>query len=69
MSDVRLAKASQVKRLMARVTNDLLNNKISEEKARALIYACNSLLGAIERTELEQKVKELEAILKERGLK
>ena len=61
MSDVRLNKASAIKRFLARILNDLHNDRISESKAKALAYISQIQLKAIEQSDLETKIAELEA--------
>lgn len=47
----------------------LLNCQIDPKTANAIIYACNVVLGAIRTYEQEQRLDELERILKERNQK
>ena len=61
MGDVRLNKASAIKRFLARILNDLNNDRISESKAKALAYISQIQLKAIEQSDLETKITELEA--------
>ena len=65
MADVRLNKASAIKRFLARILNDLHNDKITESKAKALAYISQIQLKAIEQSDLETKIDEITRQLEE----
>ena len=64
-NNVRLNDADGVRRLLQRVINALLDDEISENKARTIGYLSNIVLKSLEVGELEERVTELEQIFKE----
>lgn len=66
-NNVRLNNADGVRRLLQRLINGLLNDEITEGKARTIGYLSNILLKSLEVGELEERIAELENILKEVG--
>lgn len=67
-NNIRLTTTNQVRVMLSRVANALIQDKISEDKARALVYLSNTLLNSIKQTDLEQRLEELEAMI-EKGAK
>lgn len=64
-NNVRLNDADGVRRLLQRVINALLDDEISENKARTIGYLSNIVLKSLEVGELEERVTELEQVFKE----
>ena len=62
-NNVRLNSPSGVNRLLQRVINALLNDEITEERARVIGYLCNILYKGLEVGELEKRLTELEESL------
>ncbi len=65
-NNVRINNPDGVRRLLQRVINSLLNDEISENKARAIGYLCNIMLKAFEVGELEERLTELEEMLSDK---
>lgn len=61
-NNVRVNSADGVNRLLQRVINALLNDEITENKARTIGYLCNIILKGLEVGELEERITELEEI-------
>lgn len=62
---IRLNKPGDVRRLISRIINELREDTITENKARAMGYLCNCLLKAMETTELAERLEKLEAAMKD----
>ena len=60
MQNIRLNNPSQVKRLINRTINQLLNNEIETDKARCIGYLGSILLKATEVEEMETRLVSLE---------
>jgi hypothetical protein len=60
MQDIRLNNPQQVKRLLNRTINDLLQDKIGTDKARCLGYLSTVLLKAVEIEDFGKRLEELE---------
>ena len=69
MKRLNLSTPAEVRRSLNRVANMLLNCQIDPKTANAIIYACNVVLGAIRTDDQEQRLDELERIIKERNQK
>lgn len=65
MADLRLSKASAIKRFLAKVLNQLNNDEITESKAKSLAYIAQIQLKAIEASDMQDRIEELERIVKE----
>lgn len=65
-NNVRINDADGVRRLLQRTINALLDDEISESKARAIGYLCNIMLKAFEVGELEERLTELEEMLSDK---
>ena len=65
-NNVRINNPDGVRRLLQRVINSLLNDEISENKARAIGYLCNITLKSLEVGELEERITELEENLSDK---
>lgn len=67
-NNVRLNNSNDVRKLLSRVANALLQDEISEDRARAIVYLSNTLLNTIKQTDLEQRLEELERLVNENGI-
>ena len=67
LKSVRLKTESDVYRYLAKVINQLNRDEIDPNKASRLGYLCNMLVGGLRRNDLEQRLAEIERILKENG--
>lgn len=56
---------ADVRRALNRVANMVLNGEVDTKKANTIIFACNSILGAIRTDEQQKKIDELEELLNE----
>jgi len=65
-NNVRINDADGVRRLLQRVINALLDDEITENKARTIGYLCNVMLKAFEVGELEERLTELEEMLSDK---
>ena len=62
-NQIRLTTSNQVRWMLSRVANALIQDEISEDKARVLVYLSNTLLNAIKTTDLEERLEELEKLV------
>lgn len=62
---ISLKTPADVRRALNRVANMVLNGEIDTKKANTIIFACNSILGAIRTDEQQKKIDELEELLNE----
>jgi uncharacterized protein YutE (UPF0331/DUF86 family) len=60
MRATKLRKMADIRRLLARIINQLDADKITESKARGMGYLCNILRDVIECSELESRIALLE---------
>lgn len=60
MAKVNFNTVTKVNRFMSNVINDLKNNLITENRARALGYLASVLIMGIEKAELEKRIEKLE---------
>lgn len=58
--EIRLTTSNQVRVMLSRVANALIQDEISEERARALTYISNTILSSIKQGDMEDRIKELE---------
>ena len=63
----RLKTLQDLRRFLARVTNDLDADRITESKARCFGYLASTMSTIIRDSELEQRVSELENKLEKGG--
>lgn len=59
-NNVRLNDIQGVNRLLARVTNALVQDEITEDRARTIGYICNILIKGLEKGDIEQRLEVLE---------
>lgn len=65
--NIRLKKPQDVRRLLARVINELMREEPSTiERARVIATLSNSIIKAMEFGELDERIKEIERRLEER---
>lgn len=62
---LKMGDSREVRRTINRINNMLLNGDIDPKTANALIYGCNSALGAIRVDEQQAKIAVLEKMIKE----
>ncbi|MDO9492492.1 hypothetical protein [Acetobacterium sp.] len=62
---ISLKTPADVRRALNRVANMVLNGEIDTKRANTIIFACNSILGAIRTDEQQKKIDELEELLNE----
>jgi len=67
IKSVRLKTESDVYRYLAKVINMLNRDEIDPNKASRLGYLCNLLIGGLRRNDLDERLAEIERILKENG--
>ena len=67
-NNIRLNDISGVNRLLGRVANALIQDEITEEKARTLGYIANILIKGLEKGDLEIRLEELEKSVDKRGV-
>ncbi|MEG1426604.1 MAG: hypothetical protein RSC76_02825 [Oscillospiraceae bacterium] len=63
MKRLKLSSPAEVRRALSRVANMVINGEIEAKEANAIIYACNSVLGAIRIDEQEKRLDELERLM------
>lgn len=61
----RLKTASDVRRALAFVANEVLEGNITPGKANAFTYCCQSILNSIRQDEQDKKIQELEELYNE----
>ncbi|MEI2428524.1 hypothetical protein V8V54_26470 [Priestia megaterium] len=67
--NIRLKKPQDVRRLLARVINELMREEpTSIERARVIATLSNSIIKAMEVGELDERMKEIEKRLEVEGL-
>lgn len=66
MGDIRFKMGSpgEIRRTLTRVSNMVANGKIDSKQANAIIYAANGILSSIRADEQQNKIDELERLLK-----
>lgn len=62
-NNIRLTSSNQVRVMLSRVANALIQDEIREDTARALVYLSNTLLNAIKTTDMEERLEELEKLV------
>ena len=63
-TDITDIKAGDVKRLLLRIYKRYQAGEITESQAQKEAYLLNSVLKAIELTDLEQRLQKIESLLK-----
>lgn len=66
MTKLRLNNIKSVNNLLARTINSLIDETIGEEEARAIGYLANILIKGLEKSDLENRLEELEKVMEER---
>ena len=67
LRSVRLKTESDVHNFLRKVINMLNRDEIEPNKASRLGYLCNLLIGGMRRNDLENRMTEIERILKANG--
>ncbi|HEX3036117.1 MAG TPA: hypothetical protein VHT73_13525 [Thermodesulfobacteriota bacterium] len=62
MRKVHLMKVQDVRRLLSRIINQVLDGKLEPTKANCAINGCNVILRAMEKGDIERRLEELERI-------
>ncbi|MDY4606213.1 hypothetical protein [Clostridium tertium] len=62
----RLNNPKEIRKVLAKVTNQLANNEIDPKRANTIAYLCNCILQSIRVDELEKQVQELEELVNDR---
>ena len=63
MKQVHLTKPQDARRLLSRITNMVLNDEIGVGKANCIGQLCNIILKAMEKSDLEGRIEELEKLV------
>lgn len=63
MNSVRLNSIGGVNRLLGRVANLLIQDEITEDRARAIGYICNILIKGLDKGDIEKRLEDLEKIV------
>lgn len=61
--NVRINSPQGINRLLQRVINGLIQDEITEERARAIGYLCNIMIKGLEVGELDARLTEIEEAL------
>lgn len=64
---LKMTTSREVRRVVNRIANMLLNGEIDPKTANAILYGCNVCLGAIRVDDQQAKLDELEKIVNELG--
>lgn len=62
---LKLSNSREIRQSLSTVANLVLNDEISESKAKTFTYISNTILQAIKNIELEGKIETLEQIIDE----
>lgn len=62
----RLNSPREVRKVLAKITNQLANNEIDPKKANTIAYLCNCILQSIRVDELEKQVQALEELVNDK---
>lgn len=63
---LRLSNPKDIRRTLAKITNQLANGEIDTKKASTMAYLCNCILQSIRVDELEKQVRELEDLVNDK---
>lgn len=63
---LRLSTPKDIRKTLAKVTNQLANNEIDPKKANTIAYLCNCILQSIRVDELEKQVQALEELINDK---
>lgn len=56
----RMRTPTEVRRVLVRVSNMVVNGQIEAKEANSIISACNAILGAIKTEDQQKRIEELE---------
>jgi hypothetical protein len=62
---IRLNKPNDIQKLLARTMNMLIDDEITEGKARAIGYLCQIMFKGFETIDLQEEINELHRFVKE----
>lgn len=62
----RLNNPNEIRKVLAKVTNQLANNEIDHKRANTIAYLCNCILQSIRVDELEKQIQELEELVSDK---
>ncbi|MBC5624813.1 hypothetical protein H8S10_05010 [Clostridium sp. NSJ-49] len=62
----RLSSPKEIRKVLAKITNQLANNEIDPKKANTIAYLCNCILQSIRVDELEKQIQELEDLVSDK---
>ena len=65
MKRLRMGTASEVRRVLARVSTEVYNGDLDTKTANTIILACNAVLNSLRTDEQQKKLDELERLLNE----
>lgn len=60
MKKILLTKPHHVRRLLSNIINEVHNNEIEVNKANCIGQLCNIMLRAMEKSDIEQRIEEME---------
>lgn len=63
MYNLKMNTAKEVREALAQLSNDMLNDVISESKYKSFVYGSAQIISSIRTDELETKLNELEALV------
>ena len=66
MRKVHLTRTQDVRRLLSRVINMVLNDEMEANKGNCIGQLCNIMLKAMEKSDLERRIEDLQRLLIQR---
>lgn len=69
MRQTHLTRPQDVRRLLSKIVNQVINSELDVNKANCVGQLCNVLLRAMEKSDLEQRIEELERLVNSRSNK
>lgn len=63
MYNLKMETARDVREALAKLSNDMLNDILPENKYRAFVYGATQIISSIRADELETKLNELEELI------
>ena len=63
MRKTHIRSPRDVRRLLSRIVNEVLNNEIEVGRANCVGQLCNIILKAMEKSDLENRIERLERVL------
>ena len=62
---LKMTDSREIRRAINRISNMLLNDELDPKVGNAILYACNISLSAVRVDDQQQKLEELERLVKE----